>query len=186
MQADQVSGRLFAQTAVGRFVTSLVDRRNQNVTVLRIGLISDTHGLLRPEAERFLRGCDHIVHAGDIGNPGILRSLGELASVTAVRGNNDCGEWASPLPPAQSLRLGGVALLVLHDLNELGIHPAPAGVQVIVCGHSHQPRISRPAAGALVVNPGSAGPRRFKLPVTAAELLISGPNAFEARIEPLI
>ena len=154
--------------------------------MLRIGLISDTHGLFRPEAQRFLRGCDHIVHAGDIGKPDILRSLEELAPVTAVRGNNDSGGWAPPLPPAQCLKLGGVALFVLHDLNELEIHPAPAGVQVIVCGHSHQPRISRLAAGALVVNPGSAGPRRFKLPVTAAELLISGPSTFDARIERLV
>mgnify|MGYP005806323691 CR=1 FL=1 len=154
--------------------------------MLRVGLISDTHGLLRPEAQRFLRGCDHIVHAGDIGKPDVLRLLAQMAPVTAVRGNNDAGGWAASLPASQSLRLGGVALFVLHDLVELAIHPAHAGVQVIVCGHSHKAQVQRHACGALIVNPGSAGPRRFKLPVTAAELLISGENKFGARIAPLV
>ncbi len=154
--------------------------------MLRIGLISDTHGLLRPEAQRFLQGCDHIVHAGDIGQAGVLRLLVEIAPVTAVRGNNDVGEWAASLPATQTLRLGGVALFVLHDLKELDVHPAPPGARVIVCGHSHKSQIARHASGALIVNPGSAGPRRFKLPVTAAELMISDRDTFDARIEHLI
>ena len=153
--------------------------------MLRIGLISDTHGLLRPQAVRFLRGCDHIVHAGDIGL-GILGELAQIAPVTAVRGNNDAGPWAATLPETQTVRLGGVAIFVLHDLKELAIHRPPAGVQVVICGHSHQPKVLRPPSGVLVVNPGSAGPRRFRLPVTAAELMIAGENSFSARVVDLL
>jgi uncharacterized protein len=152
---------------------------------MRIALISDTHGLWRPEAERFLRTCDHIVHAGDIGRPELLERLRALAPVTAVRGNNDTGQWASALPDTQSVRLGGVSLFVLHDLKELGVRPAPAGTQVIVCGHSHRPLVSRRADGVLLVNPGSAGPRRFSLPVSAAELVISRARTFTAQLVPL-
>ena len=154
--------------------------------MLRIGLISDTHGLLRPEAERFLRGCDHIVHAGDIGNERVLSELAEIAPVTAVRGNNDVGEWAAPLPQTQSLALGGVAIFVLHDVKDLRIHPHPADVKVVICGHSHKAQVLRQPSGMLVINPGSAGPRRFKLPVTAAELMIPDENIFESRIVDLL
>ena len=154
--------------------------------MLRIGLISDTHGLLRPEAERFLRGCDHIVHAGDIGNERVLGELAEIAPVTAVRGNNDTGEWAVPLPQTQSLALGGVAIFVLHDFKDLKIHPHPLGAQVVICGHSHKPQVLGQPSGVLVINPGSAGPRRFSLPVTAAELIISDENTFQARIVDLL
>jgi uncharacterized protein len=154
--------------------------------MLRIGLISDTHGLLRPEAARFLRGCDHIVHAGDIGNERVLSELAEVAPVTAVRGNNDTGEWAAPLPQTQSLTLGGVAIFVLHDLKDLKTHPHPADAQVVICGHSHKAEVLRRPSGMLVINPGSAGPRRFNLPVTAAELMISDENNFQSRIVHLL
>ena len=154
--------------------------------MLRIGLISDTHGLLRPEAERFLRGCDHIVHAGDIGNDRVLSELAEIAPVTAVRGNNDVGEWAATLPQTQSLALGGVAIFVLHDFKDLKMHPHPLDAQVVICGHSHKPQVLRQPSGVLVINPGSAGPRRFSLPVTAAELIISDENTFQSRIVDLL
>jgi uncharacterized protein len=154
--------------------------------MVRIGFISDTHGLWRPEAERFLRGCDHIVHAGDIGRPDILQRLSQLAPVTAIRGNNDTGDWAAALPDTQAVTLAGVAIFVLHDAKELARHPAPPVTQVIVCGHSHQPSVMRQPSGVLLVNPGSAGPRRFKLPVSAAELLVSSPGEFSARLATLI
>jgi uncharacterized protein len=154
--------------------------------MLRIGLISDTHGLLRPEAERFLRGCDRIVHAGDIGNERVLTELAEIAPVTAVRGNNDTGEWAALLPQTQTLALGGVAIFVLHDFKELQIHPHPADAQVVICGHSHKAQVRRQPSGMLVINPGSAGPRRFTLPVTAAELMISDEKTFQSRIVDLL
>jgi len=152
----------------------------------RIGLISDTHGLLRPEAEQFLRGCDHIVHSGDIGRPEILERLAALAPLTVVRGNNDTAPWAAALPDAQSVTAAGVAIFVLHDLKELALHPPPAATQVIVCGHSHRAAVVRQPSGVLVVNPGSAGPRRFKLGVTAAELLVPGDQQFSARVVTLL
>jgi putative phosphoesterase len=138
---------------------------------MRIGLISDTHGLLRPEALDFLAGSDHIVHGGDIGGPEILERLGAIAPLTVVRGNNDSASWARPIPVTARLELGGVAIYVIHDLKELDIDPAAAGVRVVVSGHSHKPsRAER--GGVLYVNPGSAGRRRFSLPIAAAELLI--------------
>lgn len=152
----------------------------------RIGLISDTHGLLRPQALRFLRGCDHIVHAGDIGGGAVLSALAEIAPVTAVRGNNDTGEWASALPHTATLRLDGISVFVLHDLHDRTAHPPPAGVQVVVCGHSHKPRIVREPSGLVVVNPGSAGPRRFKLPVSAAELWVEDDLALVPKLVDLI
>jgi uncharacterized protein len=156
------------------------------VSMLRIGLISDTHGLLRPEAAQFLRGCDQIVHAGDIGDSAVLDALREIAPVTPVCGNNDTGEWALTIPETQTLRIGGVALFVLHDLKELPAHRVPADVQVVVCGHSHKPQITRDPAGLLVINPGSAGPRRFKLPVSAAELVIADDGSLQPRLVSLI
>jgi putative phosphoesterase len=139
---------------------------------LRIGLISDTHGLLRPEAVEFLRGSDHIIHGGDIGNAAILDALAAIAPVTAVRGNNDRGAWAAALPSTQFVQLGGALIHVLHDLAELDIDPAAAAVQVIVSGHSHKPNVSH-QAGVIYINPGSAGPRRFRLPIAVGELLIA-------------
>lgn len=151
---------------------------------VRIGLISDTHGLLRPEALAFLAGCDHIVHGGDIGNPGILDRLAELAPLTVVRGNNDREAWAKAIPATAQLALGGVPLLAIHDLKELDIDPVAAGVRVVVSGHSHRPsQVER--GGVLYVNPGSAGRRRFSLPISAAELIIED-GSVRARIVTLV
>jgi len=138
---------------------------------MRIGLISDTHGLLRPEALDFLAGSDHIVHGGDIGNPEILERLAAIAPLTVVRGNNDTADWATPIPVTARLAPGGVPLYVIHDIKELDIDPAAAGVRVVVSGHSHRPA-SVERGGVLYVNPGSAGRRRFSLPIAAGELLI--------------
>ena len=152
--------------------------------MLRVGVISDTHGLLRPEASAFLRGCDYIVHGGDIGGEALLRELSALAPTTAIRGNNDKGSWAETLPEAELVQFGDVSVYVIHDLAQLDIEPQAAGVGVIVSGHSHQPRIEE-REGVLYVNPGSAGPRRFKLPITVAELTIEG-KSVKSRIVELI
>ena len=151
--------------------------------MIRIGLISDTHGLLRPEALAALRGSDRIVHAGDIVDPADLETLAQIAPVTAVRGNNDKGPWAVALAQTERLEVGGVKLFVIHDLNDLDIDPAGADVQVIVSGHSHKPVVQE-RDGVLYVNPGSAGPRRFTLPIAAGELRISGARV-GARIREL-
>ena len=141
--------------------------------MLRVGLISDTHGLLRPEACAFLRGCDHIVHAGDVGSERVLEELASIAPLTAVRGNNDRGVWAEELPESERLRFEDVWLYVIHDLAQLDGAPRAGASRVLVSGHSHKPRVLE-RDGVLYVNPGSAGPRRFRLPVCAAELSISG------------
>lgn len=151
--------------------------------MFRIGLLSDTHGLLRPEALAFLRGSDHIVHAGDICGQAILDQLAVLAPLTAVRGNNDFGPWAEQLPETAVVDIGGVRLCVLHDLAQLRLDPA-AGVQVVVTGHSHKPAIVR-EGGVLYVNPGSCGPRRFTLPIAVAELLVDS-GGVTARIQELV
>ncbi|KQP12778.1 metallophosphoesterase family protein [Pseudorhodoferax sp. Leaf267] len=145
----------------------------------RIGLLSDTHGLLRPEALAFLRGSDAIVHAGDICDPAILEQLAAIAPVTAVRGNNDHGPWAERLPHTAHVQFGAVRLCVVHDLGELAPQ-ASADAQVVVSGHSHKP-VAETRGGVLYVNPGSCGPRRFKLPIAVAELLVDG-SAVSARI----
>jgi len=149
----------------------------------RVGLISDTHSLLRPEAVTFLRGSDHIIHAGDIGDATVLRQLNVLAPVTAVRGNNDRGSWAEAIPESQVLQVDDVFMYVLHDLAELDLDPGAAGFQVVVSGHSHQPLVET-RDGVLYVNPGSSGPRRFKLPVAVAELEIEG-HSVRARVVEL-
>jgi putative phosphoesterase len=138
---------------------------------MRIGLISDTHGLLRPEALDFLAGSDHIVHGGDIGNPDILARLAAIAPLTVVRGNNDTAAWAREIPVTALVEPGGVPVYVIHDLKELDIDPAGNGVRVVVSGHSHRPACVE-RGGVLYVNPGSAGRRRFSLPIAAGELLI--------------
>jgi putative phosphoesterase len=143
---------------------------------IRVGLIADTHGLLRPQAMEFLRTSDHIVHAGDIGDGGILRELETIARVTAVRGNNDTDPWAAELRETELLRVGTLGVYVIHDLADLRIEPGAAAVQVVVSGHSHKPMLER-RHGVLFVNPGSAGPRRFKLPIAIGELLIDGASA---------
>ena len=147
---------------------------------MRIGVISDTHGLLRPSAKAFLSGSDRIIHAGDIGKPEVLQELSELAPVTAVRGNNDRGAWAETLPETDWLSAEGVLIYILHDLQQLEKEGLGMGVKAIVSGHSHKPVMSD-RGGILYLNPGSAGPRRFKLPVTVAEVLVSG-EKFTARI----
>ena len=140
---------------------------------MRVGLISDTHGLLRPEALDFLAGSDHIVHGGDIGNPEIIERLATIAPLTVVRGNNDTAPWARAIPATARVDFGTVALYAIHDLKELDIDPRAAGVRVVVSGHSHKPAYSE-RDGVLYVNPGSAGRRRFSLPIAAAELIIEG------------
>lgn len=132
---------------------------------LRIGLIADTHNLLRPEARIALKGVDRIIHAGDICDARVLRELETIAPVTAVRGNNDRGDWAHTLNETERIELGGVTIHVVHDVQELNIDPMQAGIHVVVSGHSHRPTVKR-ERGVLYVNPGSAGPRRFKLPVS--------------------
>jgi len=137
-----------------------------------IGLISDTHGLLRLEAVAALTGSDFIVHAGDIGSADVLEGLARLAPVTAVRGNVDRGGWASGLPPTEVLDAGGAYLYAVHDIAELDLDPAAAGFQAVISGHSHQPAV-REKDGVLYINPGSAGPRRFSLPIAVGRLTLS-------------
>ena len=139
--------------------------------MLRIGLISDTHGQLRPEATVFLGGCDHIIHAGDVGTPEVLEALARIAPVTAVRGNNDSGSWADALGETTLVRFGEILIYAIHDIALLDIDPSAACVHVVISGHSHRPKIER-RAGVIYVNPGSAGRRRFKLPIALGELLI--------------
>jgi uncharacterized protein len=136
--------------------------------MFRIGIISDTHGLLRPEAERRLAGVDHIVHAGDIGRPEIVDALRKIAPVTAIRGNVDTGQWAREYADTKLVSLAGKSIYILHDLKTLHMGDR-AGIDVIVSGHSHIPKIET-IGGVLYLNPGSAGPRRFKLPITLAIL----------------
>jgi uncharacterized protein len=136
---------------------------------MRVGLISDTHGLLREEAVEALRGSELIIHAGDVGRPEILEGLRRLAPVVAVRGNVDTAKWAEALPMSAVAEAGATLIYVLHDVNELDLDPAKAGFRIVVSGHSHKAgKIERD--GVLYINPGSAGPRRFQLPVTVARL----------------
>ena len=136
-----------------------------------IGVISDTHGLLRPEALKALRGSQHIIHAGDVGEPGILKELSAAAPLTVVRGNVDKGAWALKLPETEDLEVGGVSIYVLHDLAQLDLKPRSAGFAAVVSGHSHVPK-QETRDGVLYLNPGSAGPRRFKLPVSLGRLIV--------------
>jgi uncharacterized protein len=136
---------------------------------VNIGVISDTHGLLRPEAVEALRGSERIIHAGDIGDPEILGRLSTIAPVIAVRGNVDKGTWARKLPETEVLEIGGVSIYVLHNLEELDVKPDAAGFSAVIYGHSHVPK-QEMRNGVLYFNPGSAGPRRFKLPVSVGRL----------------
>ncbi len=138
----------------------------------RIGLISDTHGLLRPQALEALRGSELILHAGDVGAPEVLTALRKLAPVIAVRGNVDTSDWARDLPETAAGEAGPVQLYVLHDVQALDLDPAVAGFHVVVSGHSHQPKKFE-RNGVLYINPGSAGPRRFQLPVCVARLSLN-------------
>lgn len=138
---------------------------------LLIGVISDTHGLLRPEAVDALRGSRHIIHAGDVGSPDILEKLFQIAPVTAVRGNIDKEAWARILPETEVIELGGISIYALHDLARLDLKPQAAGFSVVISGHSHRPQ-QETRDGVLFFNPGSAGPRRFKLPISVGRLVI--------------
>jgi putative phosphoesterase len=137
-----------------------------------IGVISDTHGLLRPEALAALSEAEHILHAGDVGNPDILKKLAEFAPVTAIRGNIDTHGNCAALPATEMLELGGRLLYMLHSVHDLDISPASAGVAVVISGHSHQPSITH-RGGVMYLNPGSAGPRRFRLPVSVALMTLN-------------
>jgi putative phosphoesterase len=150
----------------------------------RIGLVSDTHGLLRPEAVAFLRGCAHIVHGGDIGNADVVAELAALAPLTVVRGNNDTGAWAQGIPETALVEVAGVRIYAIHDLALIDVDPEAMSVQVVVSGHSHRPKVER-RAGVFYVNPGSAGPRRFKLPVAVGEVIVQG-GEIEARVVDLL
>lgn len=138
-----------------------------------VGVISDTHGLLRPEAVAALQGVDRIVHAGDIGSPDVLQALARIAPVTAVRGNNDREAWAREIPETEAIEVEGAWLYVLHDLGELDLDPRAAGFAAVISGHSHRPK-QEERDGVLYFNPGSAGPRRFRLPVTVGRLTVEG------------
>jgi uncharacterized protein len=140
---------------------------------MKIGIISDTHGLLRPKALGALKGSDLIVHAGDIGDPGVLDTLKTVAKVVAVRGNNDNGPWANDLPSTEVLNVESMWIYVIHDLAQLDLDPVAAGMGIVVSGHSHKPSLET-KRGVLYLNPGSAGPRRFNLPVAVAKLSIDG------------
>ncbi|WP_315805696.1 metallophosphoesterase family protein [Bradyrhizobium sp. SZCCHNS3002] len=148
--------------------------------MLKVGIISDTHRLLRPEAVRRLAGVDHIIHAGDIGRPDIVEQLRSIAPVTAIRGNIDTADWANAYPATETIRLGTRAVHVVHDVHDLAIDPATACIDIIVSGHSHRAGVET-RDGVLYLNPGSAGPRRFRLPITLATLDISS-----ASLSPVI
>jgi uncharacterized protein len=138
-----------------------------------VGVISDTHGLLRPEALAALQEANHIIHAGDVGGPKILKELSTIAAVTVVRGNVDREAWARKLPQTEVLEVGGISIYVLHVLEQLDVRPEAAGFAVVVSGHSHAPK-QEVRNGVLYFNPGSAGPKRFKLPVTVGRLIVQG------------
>jgi uncharacterized protein len=149
-----------------------------------VGLISDTHGHLRPEALAALAGVELILHAGDVGAPEVLDGLGRIAPVRAVRGNNDRGPWAARLPLTDVIEVGGASIYLLHDLHQLDLDPAAAGLAAVVTGHSHQPLIRRDGL-VVYVNPGSAGPRRFRLPITVGKLHVEA-GRVEAEIIPIL
>lgn len=138
-----------------------------------VGIIADTHGLIRPEAIAALMGAERIIHAGDIGRPTVLEALAAVAPVVAVRGNNDQDAWAATIPETAIVEVDGLRLYVLHDIKALDFDPAIAGFSAVICGHSHRPRLEQ-HAGVWFVNPGSAGPRRFTLPVAVARLYVQG------------
>lgn len=142
---------------------------------MRIGVISDTHGLLRREALEALADVEHIIHAGDIGSPEILPRLAEIAPVLAIRGNVDTGAWASALPARVEATLAGRRICVIHDLGDLALDPAAAGFDLVISGHSHRPGVEA-KGGVLYLNPGSAGPRRFTLPVSLATIDLGKPT----------
>lgn len=142
-----------------------------------VGVISDTHSLLRPEASEYLCGSDIIVHAGDIGSVDVIVELEEIAPVKAIRGNIDKGSWADEFPEVEVVEVHGKYLYILHNLNDLDLDPIAAGIDVVISGHSHVPKIEE-IDGVLYLNPGSAGPRRFKLPIALARVLVTESDVF--------
>ena len=140
-----------------------------------IGVISDTHGLLRPEAVELLRGSEHIIHAGDIGSPEIIPELRKIAPVTAIRGNVDTQAWARSFAETEVVELAGMDIYIIHDANALDLNPQAAGFAAVISGHSHQPK-QEVKNGVVYFNPGSAGPRRFKLPISVGKLVIEDGN----------
>jgi putative phosphoesterase len=148
----------------------------------QIGVISDTHGLVRPEAIVALKGSELILHAGDIGKPEVLTSLASIAPVMAIRGNNDRGAWAKKLPDILQLRVNGLGIYIIHNVNELEADPVTQGFRAVISGHSHKPSMTN-LDGVMFLNPGSAGPRRFKLPVVVARLSIQKQKLHAAIIE---
>jgi uncharacterized protein len=149
---------------------------------LRVGLISDTHGLLRPEARAFLMGCDYIIHGGDVGGAEILEELAAVAPLIAVRGNNDTAPWARRLRETELIRVGNAFVYVIHNLAQIDIDPRAAGVSVVVSGHSHKPKVEE-RDGITYINPGSCGPRRFNLPVSVGEIIVSGNTVSAGTLE---
>jgi putative phosphoesterase len=151
---------------------------------MKIGLISDTHGLVRPEALQALAGVDRIIHAGDVGGAHVIEALSGIAPVDVVRGNNDKDPWGAKLPSWLALEFEGVGIHVLHDVNEMDVDAAAAGFHVVIAGHSHKPMVAE-RDGVLFVNPGSAGRRRFSLPVTVGYLMVAAGTA-RAEIKSLL
>jgi uncharacterized protein len=152
-----------------------VKKRSRRRVMATIGVISDTHGLLREQAVAALQGSEYIIHAGDIGAPEIVDQLAQIAPVTAVRGNIDRAGWAKKIPETEVIELGGTSIYILHKLQDLDLKPEAAGFRVVVSGHTHIPK-QHIRNGVLYFNPGSAGPRRFHLPVTVGRLIVVGPN----------
>src|SRR6266853_5936249 len=148
------------------------------------GVIADTHGLLRPEALELLRGSEHIIHAGDIGSPEIIPTLEKIAPVTAIRGNVDTQAWARRFAETEVVELEGLHIYVIHDAHALDLNPKASGFAAVISGHSHQPKQER-RDGVLYFNPGSAGPRRFKLPITLGRLIVEGRNV-RGEIVPIL
>ena len=177
-------GRILEESSLKK-VTEFAQLHHSSHTFLKrtIGLISDTHGLLRPAALNTLKGSEIIIHAGDIGKPGIIEELQTLAPVYAIRGNVDQGDWANTYAPTAVVEFANHLFYVLHDLNELDLDPEAAGFSGVITGHSHRPKVFR-KNGVLYVNPGSAGKRRFSLPISVGRLLIEGEHV-EAEIEEL-
>lgn len=147
-----------------------------------IGILSDTHGLLRPEVVKALAGCDHILHAGDVGENDVLDGLKRIAPVVAVRGNMDYGSWSNALPVKEMVEIAGIFFYMLHDLNQLDLEPAAAGIQVVVSGHTHQPQLIK-KGGVTYLNPGSAGHRRFDYPVSVAMVSIENGTVIPRIVE---
>src|SRR5262245_36997036 len=182
--SPSTSGPASAPTAASRLSTSSDGPATLSSMAAerRVGLVSDTHGLVRPEALEALRGVELIVHAGDVGAAAVLERLAEVAPVAAIRGNNDRGPWADALPETRVVEVGDALLYVVHDVGELELDPVAAGFHVVVSGHSHRPRVER-RGGVLFVNPGSIGPRRFSLPIALAQLRVSGIAAEASIVE---